>query len=363
MKYDFEVSGEIGWGFGSMDYVASMLAKRGEKPCAVRIESLGGAVHHGFGIAQRFTDHGDVTAYIVGMCASAATIAAMGAKKICMERNAGFLIHKCSNIVWELGMMNADEIKETIKELKKQAEQQDSIDRIVMTMYANKCGKEPKALEKLMQEEKFLSAEEALAWGLVDEIFDSKEDAKKTMKQRASWEATAAAYHLPVDLPKQTVVQTITNTYYKTEDNMKKFFDSVLAFFGLEPMAECSEEQLDTVLASVEAKHKEMKDALEANATAMAEQEQVIGAQLATIAERDATIAENATVIEGHLATIAERDQTIADRDATIAELNAQIEALKAAPGAQIQEPAASAEPQNNGTSAMDLYNSVKDFI
>ena len=355
MKYDFEISGDIGFGFGSMEYTAQMLKKFEGKPVAVRVESLGGYAHHGFGIAQRFADHGDVTAYMVGMCASAATILAMGAKKICMERNAGFLVHKCNNVVWELGVMNADEIRDTIKELKKQAEQQDSIDRIMMSMYANKTGKDVKALEKLMQEERFLSAEEALEWGLIDEIFDSKEAAKQTMKQRASWEGIAAAYSLPLALPKQSVKQQITNTIINTEESMKNFFDSILAFFGIEAMADANEEQMNGALDQIKAKHEETKNALDtANAT-IAERDATIAEQVQTITDKDAQLTQAKTDMESALAKAKEEhdaamakakedaDKALADAKAemqkTIDEQAEQIKALQAAPGADTNEP------------------------
>ena len=54
------------------------------KPANVRISSLGGAVDDGLDIRQQFVDHGNVTAYLYGLVASSATIAALGAKKVCI---------------------------------------------------------------------------------------------------------------------------------------------------------------------------------------------------------------------------------------------------------------------------------------
>ncbi|MBQ7690481.1 MAG: ATP-dependent Clp protease proteolytic subunit, partial [Muribaculaceae bacterium] len=57
----------------------------------VKISSLGGSLDDGLDIRQQFIDHGDVTAYLHGFVASAATVIAMGAKKIVMGKYALFL--------------------------------------------------------------------------------------------------------------------------------------------------------------------------------------------------------------------------------------------------------------------------------
>ena len=110
------------------------------------------------------------------MNASAATIAGLGAKKITIASSAMYLVHKCSNIVFKWANLNADQIEEFINELKAQKKNQDAIDTNIATQYSAKCKKDKEALLELMKEGGWLSAQQALEWGFVDEIV---EDSKK----------------------------------------------------------------------------------------------------------------------------------------------------------------------------------------
>ena len=116
MNYDIYINSSIGWPF-SADYVRGELNKCKKKPCNVYISSLGGAVIDALQIRQMFVEHGDVTVHLHGFVASAATIIAMGAKKIVMGEFALFLMHRCSNWVDTWGQMNAEEIADAIKKL------------------------------------------------------------------------------------------------------------------------------------------------------------------------------------------------------------------------------------------------------
>ena len=116
-NYDFEIIGEIGYGLGSEEYVAWMLQGMEGREVNVRVCSLGGSAIAGLNIATRFKEHGNVTVHLMGMNASAATILAMGARKVCMDSNGGMLIHKCMLWMDQWGNMNADELRKTIDEM------------------------------------------------------------------------------------------------------------------------------------------------------------------------------------------------------------------------------------------------------
>ena len=133
MKYNFGLDGDIGGWVYTKEYVRWKLQGMEGKPVTVRINSLGGRVDHALAIAQQFRDHGDVTCVIVGMCASAATIVCMGAAKVIMDSNALFLAHKCRNLVSSWNMMNADEIRDFISKLEKNAQDNETIDRVIAT--------------------------------------------------------------------------------------------------------------------------------------------------------------------------------------------------------------------------------------
>lgn len=177
MTYNINIDDYIGrWGY-SKQYIRNQLAGLKGKPVNVRISSLGGSVEHGLDIRQQFLDHGDVTAYLYGLVASSATIAALGAKKVCISKYCMFLVHKVSNWVDAWGQMNADQIQELIDDLKVNKLQNDKFDLVLAQMYANKCNKQIDEILDTLKAGRWLTAQEALEYGFVDEIIeDAKED-------------------------------------------------------------------------------------------------------------------------------------------------------------------------------------------
>lgn len=193
MNYNFDIDSYIGYPI-SKGYVRGKLAECKGKPCTVRINSYGGCVQTALDIRQQFIDHGDVTAYIFGMTASAATILAMGAKKICMSKYAMMLVHPCSKWVDEWGQMNADEIAESIKNLEKTKNDLTTIDHVVASVYAQRTGKSIHDMKEAMTKAAWLTAEECKALGLIDDIIEEGEETKVT----ARMEELFAACGLPV---------------------------------------------------------------------------------------------------------------------------------------------------------------------
>ena len=178
MKYDFEINDYIGgWGSGNRQWVREQLKRCGARPVTVRISSLGGALDHGLDIRSQFVQHGQVTVHLFGLTASAATIIAMGAQTVKMSRHAAILIHKCSNWVEEWGQMNADELQRVIEQLQQQKRRQD-------------------ALDVVMKEERWLTAEEALGLGLIDEIINDEPD-RRTQDFLATAPSDLAALGMP----------------------------------------------------------------------------------------------------------------------------------------------------------------------
>lgn len=177
MTYNINIDDYIGrWGY-SKQYIRNQLAGLKGKPVNVRISSLGGSVEHGLDIRQQFLDHGDVTVYLYGLVASSATIAALGAKKVCISKYCMFLVHKVSNWVDAWGQMNADQIQELIDDLKENKLQNDKFDLVLAQMYANKCNKQIDEILDTLKAGRWLTAQEALEYGFVDEIIeDAKED-------------------------------------------------------------------------------------------------------------------------------------------------------------------------------------------
>ena len=141
MRYQLTIDDYIGdWGY-SKRYVRQVLAGYAGKPVDVKISSLGGDLNHALDIRQQFLDHGDVTVHLSGFVASAATVIAMGAKRIIIGKYTMYLVHKCSNFVDAWGSYNADEMAALIKKLTENKQENDKIDVMLATMYGEKCNK------------------------------------------------------------------------------------------------------------------------------------------------------------------------------------------------------------------------------
>ena len=168
--YNIDIDSYIGYPI-SKGYVKSKLQPMKGKPCTVRINSYGGDVQTALDIRQQFIDHGQVTAYIIGMTASAATILAMGARKVVMSRYALMLVHPCSAAVAKWGYYNKEELAKAIEDLRKTQADLKTLDRVVASIYAAKVGAHNAgSMAALMQEARWIGAEEALHLGLIDEI-------------------------------------------------------------------------------------------------------------------------------------------------------------------------------------------------
>lgn len=172
--YHIDIDSYIGYPI-SAAYIKQKLSPLRGRPVTVRINSYGGDVMTALDIRQQFIDHGQVTAYILGMTASAATILAMGAKKVVMSRYALMLVHPASTGVTELGMYNHDQLEEAIQRLRSRQADIDSIDSVISAIYAEHShGRATQAqMASLMTEARWLTAQEALEAGLIDEIDES----------------------------------------------------------------------------------------------------------------------------------------------------------------------------------------------
>lgn len=129
----------------------------------VHINSDGGNVMEGWAIANLLGQfEGTVDVIIEGACASIATVIALSVNgKVSMARNAMFLIH--NSHVGQGG--NADYLRGVITTL-------DSIDEKAVALYVRRTGKREGTIRSLMAEERWLTAEEALAYKLIDKIVD-----------------------------------------------------------------------------------------------------------------------------------------------------------------------------------------------
>lgn len=253
--YHIDIDSYIGYPI-SKGYVKSKLQPIKGKPCAVRINSYGGDVQTALDIRQQFIDHGQVTAYIIGMTASAATILAMGARKVVMSRYALMLVHPCSAAVSTWGYYNKEELAKAIEGLRKAQTDLKTLDRVVASIYAAKVGDSNVGkMEALMHEARWIGAEEALRLGLIDEIDPDEEQpdpAKEPMTDAQREHIVACGLPVPTfggaagsmaagsteaASTEGTAAATITTTATASEQQMRKtigeavrdFFETIFA--------------------------------------------------------------------------------------------------------------------------------------
>lgn len=132
----------------------------------VYINSGGGDVFAGQAIHSMLKRHrASVTVYIDGLAASIASVIAMAGDKVIMPKNAMMMIHNA----WTWGVGNSADFRKLADDL-------DKINETIKTTYLDKASNvdETKLIE-LMDNETWLSAEDAIKYGFADEIEESKQ--------------------------------------------------------------------------------------------------------------------------------------------------------------------------------------------
>lgn len=172
MKYDLHIDGPIGYWMTASSIRSKMeeIGRKDGEELTVRICSPGGSLSEGLAICALFRDHGNVHAYIQGMTASAATVLAMGAKKVSMSSESVILVHNASYMLLEWEQANKERLAEKQEEYETLRRDLSTLDGVMARLYAKRSGRSEEEMSTLMTDERWLSAEEALSLGLVDEI-------------------------------------------------------------------------------------------------------------------------------------------------------------------------------------------------
>lgn len=174
--YNITLKGYVGGYDFDRTTVDRELAKNTGKEVNVLIDSLGGSLATGLSISAAFKNHGNVNVHFVGLNASAATIASLGAAHISIDAGAMYLVHKCSMAFFEWGSLNSDQFSTLIADCEKIKADLDKLDLNCAQLYAKRCKRKTEDLLALMKVGGWLSAKEALDWGFVDEITDLEDE-------------------------------------------------------------------------------------------------------------------------------------------------------------------------------------------
>lgn len=136
----------------------------------ITINSPGGSVFSGINIANQISNHpAHVTVNVSGVAASIASVIAVAADTVKMASNSMLMIHE----VWAPFMGNHSEMRKFADDLEK-------INTTVFNSYISKNPDIDHALLKdMMSKETWLTSDECLEIGLIDEITDANKAAAK----------------------------------------------------------------------------------------------------------------------------------------------------------------------------------------
>jgi ATP-dependent Clp protease protease subunit len=166
-KVSIDILGEISESVNSYNSVRTKINQANGQPINLTISSGGGSVTEGMGIADLVANYPEeTTATGIGLVASIATVVLLAADKVKMTENAFMMIHR----PWSYTMGNADELEAT-------AELLDKMEAKLLDIYTASVIKrkgEQKNLKEIitnmMAAETWLTAQEALEFGFIDEI-------------------------------------------------------------------------------------------------------------------------------------------------------------------------------------------------
>ena len=154
---------EIGaYGVSAKGFLTELGAMPEGTPVDLRLNSPGGSVFDAVAIHNALKRHeGNVTVWIDGIAASAASYVAMAGDEIVMPENAFLMIHDPSGLV--MG---------TSGDMRAMAEALEKVKGALVQGYAAKSGRTPEEISALMSAETWLDAADALAQGFADRLIE-----------------------------------------------------------------------------------------------------------------------------------------------------------------------------------------------
>ena len=313
--YHISLKGYVGGYDFDRSTVDATLAKNEGKEVNVLIDSLGRSLATGLSISAAFRNHGKVNVHFVGLNASAATIASLGAAHISIDAGAMYLVHQCSMAFFEWGCLNSAQFDTLIADCEKIKADLDKLDLNCAQLYARKCRKPTADLLALMKVGGWLTAKEALDWGFVDEITDlADEPAPKLTDSLASAMANAGMPIPNIPLAEQD-----------RESAFGKFLSAITSIFK-----------------------SQTPNAMPSDTTTKTYSEEEYNAL-------------NQKLTDANALTESQK-KTIEDRDKTIADLQAKLAAKPAVESKPVVEDSKPGEqqPKNDVEQFVDTYNSAR---
>jgi len=170
----------------------------------VRLNSPGGFIFDGVAIYNQLVRHrARVVMDIDGIAASIASVIAMAGDEIRIAANAMMMIHDPSNIVWG-----------TAEEMRRQADLLDKRKAQLVKTYVARTGIDADEVTRLMSDETWLDADEAIGLGFADTIVEDEAIAAPSNFNFAALQGLyqvpdrAAAFFQPTPQPENRTMKT-----------------------------------------------------------------------------------------------------------------------------------------------------------
>lgn len=158
--------------------ISAALRSIGEKDVVVNINSPGGDFFEGVAIYNLLREHpGKVTVRIVGLAASAASVIAMAGDEILMGDGAFLMIHNA----WAVAIGNRHDMADAAKLL-------EPFDAAMAAVYAARAGIAASEAARMMDDETWIGAAQAVDDGFADGLLDgaaATKDAKQAGGRKA----------------------------------------------------------------------------------------------------------------------------------------------------------------------------------
>ncbi len=162
----FDVIGSdfFGDGFTAKRMSAALRAIGEDKDVVININSPGGDLFEAATIYNLLVQHkGKVTVNILGLAASAASVIAMAGDMIRISKIGFLMIHNA----WSIVIGNKDDLRAAADTL-------ELFDESILTIYTSRAKAEDSAIRKMMDNETWIGADDALEYGFADELIDAK---------------------------------------------------------------------------------------------------------------------------------------------------------------------------------------------
>ena len=370
MKYDFYVTGTIGeefdWWTGqrgtTADMVRDFLDKHKDQEVNLAVSSPGGYLNEGIIMAELIAAHGKCNMIIIGMTASAATVLCMKAKSVKIARGSLVLIHNSSQYISGPGVPNKQKIDAYIEKLKATRENLDTIDKAIADIYSGRNGKTIEENMAMMSKEKWMTAEEAVEFGIVDDILED-EEVKTETKAIQNFYASKEGLEEHFALPKLPVIEKAEEKIPK--GIMAKIKEMIDGLKGSSDNNNQKPSEMNKTFITVNALLKVEGLNESADGVVMTtEQVQVIEDNLAELQGK----VENQGNLESQvnqLTTDKENAETAkAEAETKLANLQKEFDDFKAQAGEDTKlKPSSSAAHREQNYSSAEMFNEIKDIL